>query len=55
MYSNVYDKIYIGYTSNLIQRINSYNYNSNKGWSKQYRPLEVAYTEIFNSKSNAFN
>ncbi|GAB4208075.1 MAG: hypothetical protein Fur0023_19380 [Bacteroidia bacterium] len=53
LYSEKYNKIYIGYTSNLDQRILSHNILSKKGWTRKYRPWEVFYTEEFTSKSEA--
>ena len=52
LYSNSYDKIYIGSTSNLIQRFHSHNSLSKKGWTKNFRPWFVIYCEYFNSKSH---
>ena len=53
LYSKKYDKIYIGYTSNLIKRFHSHNELGIKGHTVRYRPWEVVYTEIFNSKNEA--
>lgn len=53
LYSSTYNKIYIGYTSNLIQRFKSHNELSSKGWSIKFRPWIVLYTEIFDNKTLA--
>ena len=53
LYSEKYDKIYIGYTSNLEQRILSHNVLSKKGWTVKFRPWKVIYTEEFNEKGAA--
>jgi len=53
LYSFKYDKIYIGYTSNLIERFKSHNELGKKGWTIKYRPWIVAYTEVFENKSEA--
>jgi len=53
LYSFSYDKIYIGYTSNLIARFKSHNELGTKGWTIRYRPWIVAYTEVCESKSDA--
>ena len=53
LYSKSYDKIYIGYTSNLIQRFYSHNELSQKGWTRKFRPWLVIYTEVFETKSEA--
>ncbi len=53
LYSKKYDKIYIGYTSDLIKRFYSHNKLGIKGFTAKYRPWEVIYTEIFNIKADA--
>ena len=53
LYSRTYNKIYIGYTSNLNQRFRSHNELSNKGWAIRFRPWEIVYTEIFEEKKLA--
>lgn len=53
LYSFTYDKIYVGYTSNLIERFKSHNELGKKGWTIQYRPWIVAYTEVCERKSEA--
>jgi putative endonuclease len=53
LYAKSYNKIYIGYTSNLEQRINSHNVLANKGWTIKFRPWNMVYSEEFDSKSEA--
>ncbi len=53
LYSASFDKIYIGYTSNLIQRFHSHNELSNEGWTTRYRPWVVIYCEWYNVKEDA--
>lgn len=53
LYSSTYEKIYIGFTSNLINRIKSHNELGKKGYTVKYRPWKVVYTEVFNRKSDA--
>ncbi|WKK80982.1 GIY-YIG nuclease family protein [Marivirga arenosa] len=53
LYSPNHKKIYIGYTSDLKNRIDSHNIYSNKGYTKKYRPWDILYTEQFLSKSDA--
>jgi putative endonuclease len=48
-----YDKIYVGYTSDLISRFHSHNSLATKGYTLRYRPWIVAYTEELESKSAA--
>lgn len=53
LYSERFNKIYIGYTSDLDSRLKSHNQLSTKGFTVKYRPWKVIYTEIFSSKSEA--
>ncbi|MEX1192730.1 MAG: GIY-YIG nuclease family protein [Brumimicrobium sp.] len=53
LYSKKYEKIYIGYTSNLIGRFKSHNELGKKGYTIRYRPWIVVYLEFYESKSEA--
>jgi len=53
LYSPGNDKIYIGYTSNLIARFHAHNELDDKGWSRKFRPWMVVYTEVFEHKHDA--
>ena len=53
LFSKTFDKIYIGYTSDLSARFLSHNKLSKKGWTVKFRPWEIIYTEKFESKSEA--
>jgi putative endonuclease len=53
LYSDLHKIIYVGYTSNLIERMKSHNYLSEKDWTRSYRPWKVIYSEYFSSKSEA--
>ncbi|MCH2451020.1 MAG: GIY-YIG nuclease family protein [Gracilimonas sp.] len=53
LYSPSHQKIYIGYTSNLEQRLLSHNSLGKKGWTIKYRPWKLAYTEEFETKKEA--
>ena len=53
LYSENYDKIYIGFTSNLEQRFLSHNELSKKGYTVKYRPWKIIYTENFENKKEA--
>ena len=53
MYSPVYNKIYIGYTSDLGSRMLSHNFLSHKGWTRKFRPWLVIHTEIYPTKAEA--
>ena len=53
LYSKNHDKIYIGYTSNLLQRFKSHNFFGTKGWTLKFRPWTVIYCEYFSTKQEA--
>ncbi len=55
MYSKRCDKIYIGYTSDLISRFLSHNRLGHKGWTIKYRPWQVIYCEFYTEKLAAMN
>ena len=53
LYSQKYDKIYIGYTSDLSNRFLSHNELATKGHTIKYRPWIIAHTEEFETKAEA--
>jgi putative endonuclease len=53
LYSPLHNKIYIGFTSNLIERIKSHNFLATKGWTIKFRPWIVIYCEYFATKQEA--
>src|SRR5688572_2461545 len=53
LYSARFNKIYIGYTTDLESRFISHNELGIKGWTIRFRPWEILHTENFESKSNA--
>lgn len=53
LYSEKYNKIYIGYTSNIEQRLLSHNELETKGFTLRYRPWKLIYSEVFSGKSEA--
>ncbi len=53
LYSIKFDKIYIGYTSNLQARFRSHNKLGTKGWTIKFRPWEIVRAEEFDSKREA--
>lgn len=50
LFSLNYNKIYIGFTSDIKKRLLSHNELSKKGWTVRYRPWELVYTENFITK-----
>jgi putative endonuclease len=52
LYSFTYNKTYVGFTSNLLQRFYSHNCLGSD-WTRSYRPWVVVYTEILPTKKDA--
>jgi putative endonuclease len=50
LYSEKYDKIYIGYTSNIEQRMLAHNELETKGYPLRYMPWKLIYSERFPDK-----
>jgi len=55
LWSDSYQKIYKGCTSNLIERFKSHNSLGTKGWTIRYRPWKVVHVEFFSSKKQALD
>ena len=53
LFSQNHNKIYIGFTSNLIKRFHSHNIRSRKDWTHNFRPWVVIYCEYFDIKTEA--
>jgi putative endonuclease len=53
LYSEKHNKMYIGYTSNIEQRLLSHNELGTKGYTLRYRPWKLIYTESFLLKLDA--
>jgi putative endonuclease len=53
LFSPTFQKIYIGYTSNLIERFKSHNQLSTKGWTRSFRPWLVIYNDFYETKNEA--
>jgi len=53
LYSSGYDKIYVGFTSNLEARLTHHNHPKNHGWTARYKPWKMIYHEHFISKKEA--
>ena len=53
LYSETYDKIYIGRTTNLPERFKSHNELGKKGWTIKFRPWRIVHTEAFATKAEA--
>src|SRR5436190_154410 len=53
LYSEKFNKIYIGFTSDLESRLKSHNELATKGWTIKFRPWKVVFTEQYNDKRQA--
>lgn len=53
LYSENHNKIYIGCTSDLEDRLLSHNVMGTKGFTVKYRPWRVIHTESFLEKTDA--
>ena len=53
LYSEKFNKIYIGFTSDLEKRFVSHNELGTKGWTIKFRPWKIVYTESFETKAEA--
>ncbi|MEX0997534.1 MAG: GIY-YIG nuclease family protein [Flavobacteriaceae bacterium] len=53
LYSRTFDKTYVGYTTDLIDRFYSHNFFATKGYTVRYRPWEVMHLEFFKNKKQA--
>jgi putative endonuclease len=53
LYSESHDRLYIGYTSDLITRFHFHNKLSKKGFTIRFRPWQVIHVEFFKSKRDA--
>ncbi len=53
LFSKKYMKTYVGFTSNLIERMKSHNVLGTKGYTIKYRPWVVINVQFFTSKKEA--
>ena len=53
LFSNTFNKTYVGFTSNLIERFKSHNQLSSKGYTVKFRPWIVLFVKPFESKKEA--
>jgi putative endonuclease len=53
LYSDSADKHYVGYTSNLEQRMLSHNHLGKKGFTTRYRPWRIIHLETFSNETEA--
>jgi len=53
LFSEKYEKHYVGFTSNLEARMQSHNELATKGFTVKYRPWKLIHTEVYETKSEA--
>jgi len=53
LFSQAADKFYIGFTSDLSERLRKHNSN-HKGFTGKFTDWKIVYTEDFDSKSEAY-
>ncbi len=53
LFSPTYNKLYVGYTSSLTQRLESHNIKGTKDWTRSYRPWVLIHIEFFRTKTEA--
>ncbi len=53
LFSEKYEKDYVGVTGDLIDRFHSHNELSTKGYTINFRPWKVVHVEFFETKSEA--
>jgi len=51
--SEIVEKYYIGYTSNIINRLKHHNSGANRS-TKPFHPWKIIYTETYNTKKEAW-
>jgi putative endonuclease len=55
LYSEKFDKLYIGFTQDLISRFHSHNSLAKSGYTLKYRPWKVIYVDFFETKLAAMH
>ena len=55
LYSEKFDKIYIGFTSDIEERLKAHNELATKGWTIKFRPWKLIHSELFETKANAMS
>ena len=53
LFSESFNKIYIGFTSDIDKRLLSHNSLAKKGWTIKFRPWKLIYSEVYKSKKEA--
>ena len=53
LYSKDFNKIYIGYSSDVNRRLESHNHKNNTHWTSKFQPWIIIYTEEHEIKAMA--
>jgi len=53
LYSEKFNKIYIGFTADIELRMKYHNEISEKGWTCRFRPWKLIYSEDYQTKQEA--
>jgi putative endonuclease len=53
LYSHLFDKTYVDYTSDAQGRLAAHNHPQNKGYTKKFQPWIMAHVEYFATKTEA--
>lgn len=53
LFSVKYNKIYVGFTSDLNARLNAHNTPGKRGFTGKFQPWELVYVEECNDKAEA--
>ena len=53
LYSPQFNKIYVGFSGDLQNRLLIHNDSRNTGWTAQYQPWKIFYSEEYATKSEA--
>ncbi|MCF8232801.1 MAG: GIY-YIG nuclease family protein [Bacteroidales bacterium] len=53
LYATKYDRLYIGFTSDLENRLLSHNSLAKKGFTVKFRPWKLIHTEVFSTQAKA--
>ncbi|RPI64894.1 MAG: GIY-YIG nuclease family protein [Ignavibacteriales bacterium] len=53
LYSNIYNKIYVGQTEDIDRRLYEHNNGLLSTYTKRYKPWKVIYQEEYSTRSEA--
>jgi len=53
LYSEKFNRIYIGYSANPQKRLTIHNSDENTGWTRRYQPWVILYFEKYETKTEA--